>query len=119
MDDAKKKILARRAQFVAAAIASIGVTSCGKDTARPCLSPPADPDAAMAPQPCLSVPIIATPADADVPTADASAADAGISDAATTKPKPDAAATTPRPCLSAQPRPCLKQRPPGDLEDPF
>jgi hypothetical protein len=56
-DDAKRKILARRARFVAAAIAGAGISiSCGKS--QPCLSVThiPDPDAAPAPQPCLSEP---------------------------------------------------------------
>ena len=53
--EAKKKILARRAQFLAAAIAGLGADACGKDHAIP-------PDAAIAepvtaPTPCLSVPM--------------------------------------------------------------
>ncbi|MFO0735952.1 MAG: hypothetical protein U0270_08730 [Labilithrix sp.] len=55
MNEAKKKILARRAQFLAAAIAGLGADACGKDHAIP-------PDAAVAepvtaPTPCLSVPV--------------------------------------------------------------
>lgn len=61
-DDAKRTILARRARFVAAALAGIGV-ACGKTEApQPCLStrpastdaaaPP--PDAEAPPEPCLS-----------------------------------------------------------------
>lgn len=61
-DDAKKTILARRARFVAAAMASMSL-ACGKEHAdpQPCLSEPYHPpDAAPAPsdtappQPCLS-----------------------------------------------------------------
>lgn len=58
-DDAKKTILARRARFLAAAVAGLAVEACGKTEAtrdagaeiapQPCLSAP--------PQPCLSVPI--------------------------------------------------------------
>lgn len=69
-DEARKKILARRAAFVAAALATV---ACGKEiTPQPCLSPPPlppregdagqveetlDPDAGpvVPPQPCLSV----------------------------------------------------------------
>lgn len=82
MDDAKKKILARRAKFVAAAIAGLAA-SCGKEDApRPCLSPPPIPaDASVGPppppQPCLSVavpqepppqPCLGPPANADCVT---------------------------------------------------
>jgi hypothetical protein len=47
-DDAKKAILARRAKFVAAAIAGLGV-ACGKEKAD---------DAGAAPGPCLSTVVI-------------------------------------------------------------
>ena len=85
MDEARKKILARRAHFVAAAIAGLSV-SCGKDDARsqPCLSVrPMTPDAEVGPppppQPCLSVmmtedagpppmPCLGPPANADCVT---------------------------------------------------
>lgn len=63
-DDAKKLILARRARFVAAAVASVGI-ACGKEKAtpptppEPCLSPTvaieADAGAPPTPTPCLSV----------------------------------------------------------------
>ena len=94
-DDAKKIILARRARFVAAAVASVGI-ACGKTEAgsapMPCLivaipsdaePPPSDPG--PPPMPCLSP----MPADAAAfdPPADAGAADA----------------TIPVPCLSIRP----------------
>ena len=64
-DDAKKLVLARRARFVAAAIAGIGVATAACDSAEPsvCLSPLAPKDAGVTdadaksdadPQPCLS-----------------------------------------------------------------
>jgi serine/threonine-protein kinase len=55
-DDARKKILARRAKFVAAAVAGIAV-ACGKEPApQPCLSATPVDDASVPPQPCLSPP---------------------------------------------------------------
>lgn len=58
-DESRKKILARRASFVAAALASV---ACGKDAAErpePCLSVPYNygHDGSTPPQPCLSVPV--------------------------------------------------------------
>ena len=62
MNDAKKKILARRAQFVAAALAGLGADACHKETAT-------KPDATVqeAPVPCLSVPYDYHPPDAAPP----------------------------------------------------
>ena len=67
--DPKRAILARRAKFIAAAVASIGI-ACGKEPSpQPtvCLSATVDPDSqppkplsnpdAQAPQPCLSQPM--------------------------------------------------------------
>jgi hypothetical protein len=58
-DDAKKMILARRARFVAAAVAASGIgLACGKEKAAPCLSMATmsdDADAGPPPAPCLSV----------------------------------------------------------------
>ena len=57
---AKRAILARRAKFVAVALAGI---ACGKEHAEPqpeprvCLSAAVPEDAGPPPQPCLSVPI--------------------------------------------------------------
>lgn len=45
-DEARKIVLARRARFVAAAVAGVGV-ACRNPSAEACLSPP--------PEPCLSV----------------------------------------------------------------
>ena len=62
-DDAKKKILARRAQFVAAALAGLSAEACHKEAAT-------KPDAAVerAPEPCLAVPFdYYQPADAAKP----------------------------------------------------
>jgi len=66
-DDSKKLILARRARFVAAALASVAATTplivgaeaCGGETEeqspQPCLSVDAEPPKDVTPQPCLSV----------------------------------------------------------------
>jgi hypothetical protein len=90
-DDPKRAILARRARFVAAAIAGVTVSACGGQTTdpspQPCLEPSIDAgDAAddSAPEPCLGMPA------------------------------PDA---EPEPCLSApapdaEPAPCLDVEPP-------
>ena len=55
-DEAKKAILARRAKFVAAAIAGLGA-ACGKHTSE---------DAGAPPGPCLSVAIVPDAGDEDV-----------------------------------------------------
>lgn len=107
-DDARSKILARRARFVAAALAGVS-TACTSDPKKPVpeapmvdvtpeagevrpqaspVPPPDPPDAAAEPappQPCLTV--VAPP-------------DAG-------KPHP-----VPRPCLKPVPRPCLTPKKP-------
>jgi len=104
-DAARRTVLARRARFVAAAVASVGL-ACGKTDAipQPCLEPvPAD---AAAPMPCLTVTMTADtpppprPADAgEAPTPSppmpclSVAMDAGGAAPAPTKPAP-------RPCLS-------------------
>jgi hypothetical protein len=100
-NDSKKLILARRARFVAAALASVtgtatlaaGVDACGGETSQipnedrkdaspqPCLSPTANP------QPCLE------PLPPDAGAGDASVKDA-TSDAKLDGSKP------PQPCLS-------------------
>lgn len=56
-DDAKKAVLARRAKFVAAALAGLGV-ACGKQKAD---------DAGAGPGPCLT-PVVVEDAGADVRT---------------------------------------------------
>ena len=90
-NDAKKIILARRARFVAAAVASVGI-ACGKTESSP-------------PMPCLS---IAVPYDAEPPPPQPCLspmpADAALFDAATDGPTdagPDA--PIPVPCLSIRP----------------
>jgi hypothetical protein len=74
--DPKQSILARRARFIAAAVASAGLVACGGQEARPqvCLSQPpqAPPDAGAVegettppPQVCLSP--VPPPKDAEAP----------------------------------------------------
>ncbi len=99
-DDAKKIILARRARFVAAAVASVGI-ACGKTEAGP------------APMPCLSVTI---PSDGEAPASDPGPPPMPClsplpADAAAFDPPSDAGAdaTIPVPCLSIR-------RPPKDLK---
>lgn len=58
-DDARKIIMARRARFIAAAVAGMGI-ACGRSTtsAEPCLSirtVPSDAEPPLTPMPCLSV----------------------------------------------------------------
>jgi hypothetical protein len=84
-DDAKRLILARRARFVAAAVAGLAA-ACGGGTddtkPTPCLDPVMrDSGADAEPQPCL-VPLLP-----DASTDDASDADTGV----------------PQPCLSQLP----------------
>ena len=97
-DDAKKAILARRARFVTAAIASVGIACDSNPTV--CLSPP---------QPCLSQWVEPLPVD-------------GGASADATVPEPP-----PQPCLSpvavppedaeAPPQPCLSVVPPQAPDD--
>lgn len=66
MNEAKKRILARRAQFVAAALAGLSVEACHKEHAD-------KPDASTIeppPHPCLS-PVYVPPVDAETPAVDA------------------------------------------------
>ena len=89
-DDAKKIILARRARFLAAAVASVGI-ACGKESTppQPCLSEPyIAPDAE--PMPCL------TPIAVEQP-------DAAQPQPCLAPPPPDAGPEPPRPCLSPPP----------------
>lgn len=106
-DDARSLILARRARFVAAAMASISI-ACGKESKNP--------------EPCLSV-IEIDSGSAEPTSVDASiASDAGGEDASTpdAAPAPDSGAPpkadggpAPQPCLrAAPPRACLKVAPP-------
>lgn len=109
-DDAKRAVLARRARFVAAAMAGIATASCDA-CSRPCLSPrPTSVDAS--PGPCLSVPM--GPVDAGEQIAIDSGADAGDAgdagkDASRAADKrPVIGPPPPQPCLSPMPRVCLE-----------
>jgi hypothetical protein len=62
-DDSKRVILARRARFLAAAVAGVAVSACGGESTtepKPCLEPAfdasTDADADAEPGPCLSAP---------------------------------------------------------------
>lgn len=107
--DARTLILARRARFVAAAMASISI-ACGKESKNP--------------EPCLSVIEIdsgssepssldaSITGDAGADGVDASTTDAASAPDASAPPKADAG-TAPQACLRvAPPRPCLKVAPP-------
>lgn len=109
MDDAKKKILARRATFVAATLASLGAEACGKDRAEPPEAPVVDPAPCLkvAPAPCLSA------ASPPPPVPDAGPAEPPPADTTTKPPPASADGGRPRPCLSP-PRPCLKVAPGND-----
>ncbi len=108
-DDAKKIILARRARFVAATLAGLGV-ACGKEPTpppQPCLAQPMTrADAAAPPEPCLS----------PMPPPDgyggAGPSDAGIPVEADAGSKPAMTATTPP--TGPVPRPCLTPVRPKD-----
>lgn len=131
-DDDKKVILARRAKFVAAALAGVAV-ACGKEPTQPpqpCLSVPIEPRDSgpePPPQPCLS-PMAVDP-DAEPPPVDAGAAPTATDAGATTRSKqPDASTPPPRPtpCLvppaptntgTNKPQPCLSVIKPPDKRD--
>lgn len=115
MSDAKRIVLARRARFVAAAVASAGIMAgCETCKPQPCLSVAyVPPEGGPVPQPCLSV--IATPDDAaaDADT-DAGGADGGDAGDAGTRAKQDAGKAGPTPTTRtlrdagrAPPRVCL------------
>lgn len=95
LDDSKKKILARRASFIAAAMATVACQKAPADKPEPCLSIAVDhkPPDAEPPLPCLS-PRVTTPDDligdaGAEPPAPKQKSDAG------TKPTP-----LPHPCLT-------------------
>lgn len=120
--DARKIVLARRARFLAAAIAGVGVAcSDPKHPPMPCLEPMADPDAGMdaggaEPQVCLSVaepepqPCLQPlpPPDAGAPDSAPVAADPTPPPTTTAKPKkpphPKPQVADPMPCLSVAPK---------------
>lgn len=98
MDDARKRILERRARFVAAAVASLAVGGCER------------------PQPCLS----AVPLE----TRDSGTADTSAAGSATVQ-QEEADTGAPMPCLSpppmmttATPAPCLSPMPPPKPKAP-
>jgi len=126
-DDAKRRILARRAKFVAAAIAGIAATSCDDcNKPRTCLSATA---VTVPPGPCLSVPVTVDAGEQTAIDAGGGAADAGdAGDAGAAGAGKDAGKKVvgpppppPQPCLSqVPPQPCLKPPPPQVcLEPPF
>lgn len=106
--DAKKIVLARRARFLAAAVASVGI-ACGKDSGppQPCLSQPyIAPDAE--PMPCLSPVAVEQP-------------DAAQPQPCLAPPPPDAGPPPepPRPCLSPPPyNPDAGKKPPPEAGPP-
>ena len=118
--DARSKILARRARFVAAAFTSAGLLGCGSQAEaclsavaidagddatapEPCLGAPLDTGVDTQPQPCLTAPL-------DTGVGDGALEDTGAADAATDgtlDTSPDAPSDTsgpkdtgPVPCLS-------------------
>lgn len=93
-DDTKKLIMARRARFVAAALAGLAADGCGKTTASADAGQEVDANASP-PTPCLAVPFDFQPPDA------------GADSAADAAPPP-----APQPCLSVAPQPCLSKPPP-------
>ncbi|MEO7096523.1 MAG: hypothetical protein ABI175_24910 [Polyangiales bacterium] len=102
-EESKKKILARRARFVAAALASagVGLAGCGGETSADPIKPGSDSgslDAAdvadTAPSVCLSPPL----RDTDVDTANPDAGVDSTADAAEVEPD-----TGPFPCLAPPP----------------
>jgi hypothetical protein len=123
-DDDKKLILARRAKFVAAALAGVSV-ACGKEPtpppAQPCLSVPMEHADAGAPEPCLSVIDPDWERDASPTPVDAGAAPTTRlqqSDASTPPPKPTPCLAPPLPSntgtVKPPPRPCLSVVKPPD-----
>ncbi len=117
-DEARRRILARRASFVAAALAGVS-TACGKEPnqpPQPCLSMPLIVEDA-GPEPCLSpVPPEQVPGDAGAPV-DAGSVPPGEVEAVAS----DAAA--PVPCLRVvappggpRPQVCLSVAPPSTAD---
>lgn len=119
-DEARKIVLARRARFIAAAVAGVGIACSDPKRPEPCLSPiPEQPDPGPGPDVCLSVspqPCLEPmpPPDAGAPDAADSnppaPADAGApapADAPSAKPPGKTPATGP----THPPRPCLKVAP--------
>lgn len=118
-DDAKRVVLARRARFVAAALAGVAAVSCDKAKSEPCLSVAT---VTTPPEVCLKMAV--PPLDAGERTAIDAGADAadGASDAGKEGGKKAVGppAPPPTPCLSqVVPQPCLKPPPPQVCLDPF
>jgi hypothetical protein len=123
----RRAVLARRARFVAAALAGVSV-ACGKTTSnpQPCLQVVASE---TAPGPCLNVPMI-PPHDGGVTLSemDASAAldgsasrEAGADAGSTTTKKvapPPSPGTHPKVCLKFAPPPEIPPGPPGPRPQP-
>jgi hypothetical protein len=109
--DARDKILARRAAFIAAALAGVGACKEPETPPQPCLSPvPTEP----VPQPCL-VPIAPTE-----PTDAGSESDAGNANTPLTE-KPCLEVIAPSPPDAGappKPQPCLKIVPPSGSTRP-
>lgn len=79
--DPRRIILARRAKFVAAALAGMNAATCGGESTsspKPCLSVAYDASADAFPQPCLSAP---PQVDSGEDSGESDAAEAGPSDA--------------------------------------
>ena len=133
-EEDREAILARRAVFIASAIAGLAGIGCSDGKPTPCLSATV---LDVPPQPCLSPPPMqpdagatidggGLPADADGGVADAGAGDAGAGDAgagdagASDAGPRDAGArkppgAKPQPCLTQpRPQPCLIMVPPDD-----
>lgn len=100
-DDARSKILARRAKFVATAMVGLAASGCGKQTAA---RPDASSELSEAPDASGgSAPPDTTGGDNTAPPAPC---------LTTTAPSPP----PPRPCLKVAPRPCLE---PPNCDPPY
>jgi hypothetical protein len=111
-DDAKKLILARRARFVAATLAGVGI-ACGKEPApapEVCLSVPMTRDAQ--PMPCLEPLAVPIDAGAEQDAGTSHEADAGGKPMPCLAPPP--ATVTAPPTTTVPPRPCLTPVRPKD-----
>lgn len=115
-DEARKAILARRASFIAAAMASLAAEGCGKTETH-------DAGAEIAPQPCLMPPMsdpLVRPDAGDAPLTPPPVMDlapppsATASAPAAASHAPHVKPPAPHPCLRAPPRVCLKVAPRDD-----
>jgi hypothetical protein len=116
-EDARKIVLARRARFVAAAVASLGV-ACRTTTSEPCLSPPPLPEPHDA-----GAEAVTTSADAGPPKL---VTEPQVCLTVRAEPREDGSEPSPIPCLSVRvappprddagpkpsPAPCLSVPPP-------